>query len=115
MKTTLLADSEVEAGGAATVDLDVKEYETAIVLAAMAGPGAASDLVVEVRAYEPDGVTVFDQPLPTTASVPSALIDDVARTTQGYDLRGLERVQVRAINAGSAAHAVTVHAFCGAY
>ncbi|MCA1571169.1 MAG: hypothetical protein LC798_12800 [Chloroflexi bacterium] len=92
--------SVAAAGGLSNVDLTgLGGYRILHLLVRMTG-AAVGDLGAEVRPYEDDGTTLFNQPLDeeTDGAVAAVLLSGVVRRQMRFDLAGLDRAQVRIIN-----------------
>jgi hypothetical protein len=109
VRTAVHSNAAVAAAGQVNADLDVSNYQ-ALTLVARMDAAAAGDLVVEARPYEADGATLFDQELPIKLQQVVALTGGVSRLTKQYDVSGVQKVQIRARNAGAGGHNATVHA-----
>lgn len=77
-------------------DVEVAGASTLTVLASVTG-GASGDITLTVRAYDDLGA-LFDLALTPQAVTAPALAGGLARTIQQFDVRGLEKVQVRVTN-----------------
>lgn len=115
-KQVVLADSAAIATGATSnFDLSTEGYVSLRVFYLLTGSvTSATDLSKAVRAYYPDDATLVNLQitgLPTVTSVPLALSGVSTAGVDDYDLRGVTKVQVRAVNSNAAGQTLTIVAY----
>lgn len=91
----------IATGASNNVDLDVSNADRVSFLVRLAGTTTPADLTFEVRAYDSEGV-LFDQALPTEATVAAAAVGADVRAQFFYVMRGIDTVQVRVKNNNAA-------------
>lgn len=113
--TAINAQSVAAVGGTANADIVTSGFSTLTVMAIEQGTATGSDLVLAVRPYEADGLTLLRESLPSATSAAPAVASgtpDSVVTTQTFDLRGIAKVNVLVTNNNAfAAKNVTVQYF----
>lgn len=106
------AQSCAQGGGTLNADIVTTGWATLTVFAIEAGTATGADLVLAVRPYQDDGVTLLRESLPSATSAAPAVASgtpDSVVTTQAFDLRGVTKVNVLVTNNNAlAAKNVTV-------
>lgn len=95
------AQSVAQGGGVLTADIVTAGFAELTVLAIETATATGADLVLGVRPYQDDGVTILRQALTATSSTTPVVATgtpDSVITSQTFELRGIPKVQVQVTN-----------------
>ena len=95
------AQSVTKGGGVLTADIVTAGFSELTVLAIESATATGADLVLGVRPYQDDGITVLRQALAATSSAAPVVATgtpDSVITSQTFELRGIDKVQVQVTN-----------------